>query len=318
MNAYSQDLRRRIFSYSLTHTVRDTARVFHVSPSTVQALRRLFCETGALAPRPPGAARPRTISPEGELYVQLLLREQVDLTLRELCTRYTDPYGVPVSLSTMHAPLKRLGLTRKKKTTYDPRKTRAEVQADTDRYHRQVDSIPLDQRLYLDETGSRLNLTLPYGRAPRGERAVDTKPAAPGEVVSTVAVLTEHGLAGQFCYRGEWTAERFVAYLTVYLCPLLLAGPKVLILDPHPVHRAGIVQAFLADHHIPYIYLPPCSPELNPIEEAFSKAKHFLKKCKARTLEQLFNALNQFKTLITPSDAQGYFQHAEDFSQVSV
>jgi len=318
MKAYSHDLRQRILNYSLTHPLRETARIFQVSPSTVQALRRLFCETGALEPRPPGAARPRAVSAEGELFLQSLLCDTVDLTLAELCERYTATYGVPVSLATLHATLKRLKLTRKRKTTYDPKQNTPETQADTDRYHQQVDSIPLDQRLYLDETGSRLNMTLPYGRAPQGERVVDEKPVSPGETVNVVAVLSQEGLEGQFCYQGELTAQRFVAYLQVYLLPLLLTGNKTLILDPHPVHRAHLVQAFLEQHHIRYLYLPPYSPELNPIEEAWSKCKQFLKRFKARTLDRLLEALRQLPKVITQEDAQGYFQHAEDLSQVTV
>lgn len=114
MAAYSLDLRRRIFGYSLSHSVRETARVFQVSPSTVQALRQLFIETGELDPRPPGAARPRVVSEAGELYVQLLLRETVDLTLEELCDQYAEVYGVRPSVTAMHATLKRLRMTRKK------------------------------------------------------------------------------------------------------------------------------------------------------------------------------------------------------------
>jgi hypothetical protein len=64
--------------------------------------------------------------------------------------------------------------------------------------------------------------------------------------------------------------------------------------------------------------LPLCSPELNPIEEAWSQSKQFLKRQKARTLERLFEALHHLDKLITPQDAQGYFQHAEDFSQVTI
>jgi hypothetical protein len=110
-------------------------------------------------------------------------------------------------------------------------------------------------------------MTLPYGRAPRGERVIDERPVSPGETVSTVAVLTEQGLDAQWSYQGPLTAERFVAYLDVSVLPLLLAG-KILILDRHPVHRAHAVRAFLHRHQVRYVYLPPYSPELNPSEEA--------------------------------------------------
>jgi len=72
-----------------------------------------------------------------------------------------------------------------------------------------VDPIFLDQRLYLDETGVCLNLTLPCDRSPQGERMFDQQPVSPGETVNSVAVLTEQGLAGQWCYQGFPTAQRF-------------------------------------------------------------------------------------------------------------
>lgn len=317
MNAYSLDLRRRIFNYSLNHTVQETAQVFQIAPSTVYELEKLFTETGDLLPRPPGPARPRAVSPEGELFIQTLICETVDITLAELCQRYTEQYGVNVSISTMHATLQRLKISYKRKTTHDPKHDSAEGQRKTAEYHQQVDSIPLDQRLYLDEVGSRLDMSLPYGRAPIGDRAVDVKPSSPGETVSTLAVLSEQGLERPFSFQGELTAQRFVSYLEVHLLDLLLAG-KTLILDRHPVHTAKAVTAYLDSHNIHYVFLPPYSPELNAIEEAWSKVKHILNKQKARTLEHLLEALHQAVKMITSNDAQGFLQHVENYSLVSV
>jgi transposase len=158
-------------------------------------------------------------------------------------------------------------------------------------------------------------MTLEHGRAPRGRRVVAPKPVSGGERLSTVAVLTEYGLAGQWFFEGTLTARRFIGYLRVVLLPLLRGG-KTLILDNHPVHRARKVLAFLKRHRINYVFLPTYSPELNPIEEAWSKFKHALKRAHARTTETLLDAMRQASETITPNDAQGYFRHAEDFSLV--
>ena len=115
MNAHSIDLRQRIFNYNLTHSVRQTAEVFRVSPETVQRLKNLFFETGDLAPRPCNAVHEHAVSPEGELYLQVLLKEQPDMTLQQLCENYQLVYGVTVGITTMHNLLKRLGFSRKKK-----------------------------------------------------------------------------------------------------------------------------------------------------------------------------------------------------------
>lgn len=123
MKAYSLDFRKRLFSYSLTHTVRETAAVFRVSPNTVHLLRKRFFETGQLAPRPPGAAHPRVVSAEGELFLRALLCEETDLTLEQLRERYADAYGITVSMGAMYDTLKRLGLTLKKSPPTTPGKT---------------------------------------------------------------------------------------------------------------------------------------------------------------------------------------------------
>jgi transposase len=88
--------------------------------------------------------------------------------------------------------------------------------------------------------------------------------------------------------------------LEVYVLPLALNGNKTLILGRHPVHRARLVQAFLDHHHARYIYLPPYSPELNPIEEAWCKVKHVLKRAKARTIDRLLDALHQAAKRLRP------------------
>ena len=171
--------------------------------------------------------------------------------------------------------------------------------------------------MYLDEMGSALNLNLDQGRSRKGEPAYDANPTAPGETVNAVAVLTPDGLEAVDTYTGSMTAERFVLYLEVFILNLVVGG-KVLIMDNHPVHHATLVRRFLDDHDIPHIYLPTYSPELNPIEEAFSKAKHDIRKSKPRLFEDLIFAIHKAFKSITPDDAVGYFNHAEEFLDVTV
>jgi transposase len=121
MAALSLDLRMRLFNYSLSHSIRETAAVFRVSPATVFRLQKLFYATGQLAPPPSHAGRPRVVSEVGELFLTAVLVEEPDLTLNELRERYALAYGVHVSLGAMHDTLKRLGLSRKKRPRTTPR-----------------------------------------------------------------------------------------------------------------------------------------------------------------------------------------------------
>jgi transposase len=155
-------------------------------------------------------------------------------------------------------------------------------------------------------------MTPAYGRSPQGERVYDASPVAPGETPHTVAVMTERGVEGEGLYSGTLTAERFIAYLEIHVLALV-TGNRVLILDNHPVHCARAAQEFLAAHQVPYLYLPRYSPELNPIEEAFSKIKHCVKKHKPRTQEALFNAIKSAIKTVTEDDVIGYVNHAAEY-----
>ena len=210
-----------------------------------------------------------------------------------------------------------MGLSYKKKTFHDPKKNQEGAEGIKVSYACQLEGVAPGDRIYLDETGSSLNMSLDYGRSHRGERVQDEKPTAPGETVSTAAVLTEHGIEAECLYFGTLTAKRFITYLEVYVLALLVGG-KFLIMDNHPVHCAKAVKRFLEEHKVPYVFLPPYSPELNPIEEAFSKIKHYIRKCKPRTEETLFAAISKAIATITEDDVIGYINHAEEYLQVTV
>jgi transposase len=115
MTTLSIDLRQRILNYGLVHPVRETAELFQVSPNTVHLLKKLFYETGGVAPRWRNTVPDRLISTEGELWLQALLAETPDLSLAELCDKYESIYGVRVSIPTMHNTLKRMKYSYKKK-----------------------------------------------------------------------------------------------------------------------------------------------------------------------------------------------------------
>ena len=272
----------------------------------------MFIETGSLNPRDNLHERPHLITPEGELYLCLLLSKEIDLTLEELCNRYEQAYGVRVSIGTMYNTLERLNITRKKKTFYDPKKNSDAAKVEKENYDAQLGVIEPDKRLYLDETGSCLNMTPLYGRSQQGERAYDERPTSPGTSVSTVAILSKEGIKAQYTYTESLTAKLFILYLKTSVLPILENG-QTLIMDRHPVHRAKIVQHYLKQNNVKFLYLPAYSPELNPIEEAFSKIKQYIKKQKARTIDVLLNVLKKAFEIITINDVKGYFDHAAEF-----
>ena len=170
--------------------------------------------------------------------------------------------------------------------------------------------------MYLDEIGCAPNLNLEYGRSRQGERLYDANPTAPGVTINTAAALTENGIEAVWSYTGNLNAELFVCYLQVHILKILTGG-KVLIMDNHPVHCAKIVTEFLEERNVNYIYLPRYSPELNPIEEAFSKIKHTVRKFKPRLPEDLFETIRAAIKTVTQDNVISYINHSEEFIQVT-
>ena len=309
MRPYPYDLRVRIHDYSLTHTIRGAAEIFSVSPNTVRLLRKLFVETGSLNPRDSSYEHPYLITPEGETYLRLLLSEEVDLTLEEIRYRYESVFGILVSMGTMYNTLERLNFSRKKKTFSDPKKSSAEVK---EKYFEKLETIDPEKRFYLDETGCCLNMALLYGRSYQGERVYDNRPTNPGTRVNTIAVLTKEGIKAQYSYTCSLNTKVFICYLAAFVLPIIIDG-ETLIMDNHPVHRAKEVQEFLNKNKINFLFIPTYSPELNPIEEAFSKIKQYIKKQKARTVNDLLNVIEDALNIITKNNVIGYFSHAAQY-----
>ena len=316
MTTYSKDLRQRILNYGLAHSVRQTAKLFQVSPTTVQSLKQLYYETGGITPHERNISPDRLISAEGELGLQAILVEMPDLSLAELCDRYYNIYSIRVSTSTMYNTVTRFGYSFKKKTFYDPERDTVLAAEEKTSDINPLDGVNPEDRVYLDEMGCASNLSPAHGRSPQGERLYDASPTAPGVTVNTAAVLTEKGVGAVLSYTGNLNTDLFIGYLQLCVLHLLTEG-KVLIMDNHPVHCAKAVMEFLDSCNVAYVYLPRYSPELNPIEEAFSKIKHTVRKFKPRLPIEIYNAIRAAIKMVTEDDAIGYINHAEEFLLVT-
>lgn len=153
-------------------------------------------------------------------------------------------------------------------------------------------------------------MTLAYGRSKKGKPVYEKKPLHSGKRINTVAILCAEGIKARYSFEGTLNAKAFIAYLFIYVLPLLSDNNKVLVMDNLPVHHAKSVKKFVDDNNIKILFLPPYSPELNPIEESFSKIKQYIKKQKARNCADLITAIKDGFNTITEKDAAGYFRHA--------
>ena len=181
-------------------------------------------------------------------------------------------------------------------------------------YQEKVSEINRNDLIFLDEFGCELNMTKTHGRSLKGYPVYEEKRTHSSKRLNTIAVLSEKGFETKFSYGVSLDSAIFIYFLEYFILPKY--KEKTIVMDRHPVHYSKEVKKFMNDNEIKYLYLPPYSPELNPIEEAFSKAKGFIKKKKPRTLECLRYIVNKAMETITKTDAENYIEHAAEFSLV--
>jgi transposase len=169
---------------------------------------------------------------------------------------------------------------------------------------------PLDPRdfVFVDECGTHRSLTRLYARAPRGKRAEDRVPRNRGTVTTVLASLTLDGVGPTQTRLGGTSTAAFLEYLREHLGPSLRPG-QIVFLDNLGAHLAKEARGMIEARGASLRYLPPYSPDFNPIEHAFSKLKALLRKAAARTPETLAAAIRDALAGLTAADAAGWFAH---------
>jgi transposase len=162
--------------------------------------------------------------------------------------------------------------------------------------------------VWVDETGSHIALTPTHARAPRGVRARGRVPRNRGRATTTIAALTVDGMGPALLLEGGVDATAFVAYVTGLLAPTLRPG-QIVVLDNLAAHHAARVRVAIESRGAEVWFLPAYSPDLNPIEEAFSKLKSLLRRAGARSRDALTDAIRAALRAITPADVRGWYRH---------
>ena len=163
--------------------------------------------------------------------------------------------------------------------------------------------------MFIDESGININFTRRYGRAPGAERVVDSAPVNRPVATTVISGMTSQGPIAWDMWSGGTTKDRFIAYVKNELAPSLLPG-SIVIMDNLSAHHAAEVREILEEHGIEVRYLPPYSPDLNPIEELWSKMKTILRKWRIRVRDVLCAAADDiFQRMFSPEDCINWFRH---------
>lgn len=166
-----------------------------------------------------------------------------------------------------------------------------------------------ERLVFIDETWAKTNMARTHGRAPRGERLRMAIPHGHWQTSTFVAGLTLEGLIAPFVLKGPINRLRFETYVERVLVPELRPGALV-IMDNLSSHKGPRVRQMIQAAGAQLLFLPPYSPDFNPIEKAFAKLKAMLRKAAERTLDGLWNAIAGIIETLTPQECANYFSAA--------
>lgn len=166
-----------------------------------------------------------------------------------------------------------------------------------------------ERLVFIDESGASTKMTRLYGRCPRGQRLVCAVPHGHWKTATFIGALRRSGMTAPCLFDGPINGETFLAWVEQFLAPTLQKH-DIVVMDNLPSHKvAGVREAIEATGAI-LRYLPPYSPDFNPIEQYFSKLKSLLRKTAARTLDDLTTAVANALSGFTQSECENFLTHA--------
>ena len=305
---YSVDLRERVVAAVEKGGLsrRQAAAQFGVGVSTVINWVRRFRKTGNVAPGQMGGHKPKAIAGERRVWLLTRIRRQ-DFTLRGLVAELADR-GLKVDYRTVwnfvHA--EKLSF---KKTVVASEHDRPDIARRRAQWMTYQGRIEPERLVFIDETWTKTNMAPLRGWAPRGVRLVAKVPHGHWKTTTFLAALRHDHIAAPWVVDGPIDGDSFCTYVEKVLVPVLRPG-DIVILDNLGSHKSKAVRMLIRAAGAKLIFLPKYSPDLNPIEQVFSKLKHLLRKAAARTVDDLCSAIGQELKSFSPQECANYLTNA--------
>ena len=200
------------------------------------------------------------------------------------------------------------GAAFKKKSLYAAEQDSEANQERRATWRRKVSGIDPEKLIFMDESGVTTEMTRRYGRARGGRRLREGVPAGHWRTLSVLGAIRRSGWVAAMTIEAATDGEVFLAYLERVLGPQLRPG-DVVVMDNLSAHKVAGVRETIEAHGAQLLYLPPYSPDFNPIEQCWAQVKQSLRAAKARALPRLEECLAEALSKVTPQNMQACFQH---------
>lgn len=202
----------------------------------------------------------------------------------------------------------RHGADSQKKSLHADERDTPRVKLLRQAFLQRIKSIDPSRLVFIDESGATTAMTRLRGRAPRGERVHGSTPHGHWKVTTMIGALRRSGLVAPMTIDCPTDSDVFREYVDRVLAPTLRNG-DVVLMDNLSAHKAAGIAERIQAAGAELIYLPPYSPDLNPIEPCWSKVKEFLRSAKARSQRLLERMIGRAMLSVSPANARGYFNH---------
>lgn len=176
-------------------------------------------------------------------------------------------------------------------------------------WRKKLAGVDLRRLVFLDETGAKTNMTRLFARARRGQRATDYAPQGHWNTTTLVAGISLESTLAPMILDGPMDSLAFEAYVEFVLVPALPTN-AIVVMDNLSPHKTARIAKLIHDAGATLWYLPPYSPDFNPIEQMWAKIKAVLRAAKTRTYEELCAAIAAALAQVTSNDTQGFFRHS--------
>lgn len=196
-----------------------------------------------------------------------------------------------------------------KKTLHASEQDRHDVARRRERWRRHQGKVDAKRIIFIDETWAKTNMTRTHGRCAVGQRLLAKVPHGHWKTLTFLAGLRCDGIIAPCVFDRPINAVSFLAWVIQFLLPTLRSG-DIVVMDNLSSHKAAAVRRAIRAAGAKLIFLPPYSPDLNPIEQAFAKLKTLLRKENARTLEQTTICIGKLLDRMTEDECSNYFKEA--------
>ena len=309
-----------INNYQSGKSVKKLSLDFNLKYQTINSIIKVYKEQARTNKLSSNSGRKVVINEEMCVFIKNLIDDKVGITLKEIQGFLIVKFNASISLSTIDRSIESFHYTLKRDSVIpESRNTEANIIIRRE-YARAFMLNDLNRYIFIDEMGVSCSMRKSYGRSEKGSPARMNVKAIRSKNISVCAAMSKNGMLGFESRDGAYNGEEFLLFMKRLLLRLREQGisNRIFVMDNVASHKMGIIRDAIESEEHSVLFLPPYSPQLNPIEEVYSKWKGMVKNAASRNFLELESAIQQGFNSITPEDCNGFFIHMMSFISISL